>query len=225
MGRIIDMPPEERPREKACLHGVEKLRDAELLAILIGSGVRGKSALDIAEELLREYTGLSSLSRAPYLSIREMLGLKGAKALSLSAAFELGRRISRNEYMEQVGPYAPSSLYLRFKDELSRDNRESLSLLMLGKRNEILKKKKIYQGVGDRLLYKSGDVITELLINYASSFVVVHNHPSGNPLPSEEDVERTLELARQSKELGIRMLDHLIIGHDDYYSFRECRLL
>lgn len=225
MAKIKELPEQERPREKAIIYGIDVLSDAELLAILIGSGYRGKSAVDIGNDLLSEYHGLSGLSRAPFLSIMEMMGVKGAKALSLSACFEIAKRIARSEYLESGGPLAPERIYEAFRGRFEGENQEAMLVLMMDKKGRVSKEEKLYRGSKDGFFFSNPELIQRLLMNYAESYLLIHNHPSGNPLPSKEDVEKTLLLEKQTRELGIKMEDHLLIGDGDYYSFRECRLI
>jgi len=225
MTRIKDLPEEDRPREKALTHGVESLNVSELLALVIGSGVNGSSAIEIAQKLLFDFHGLANLFRAPYLSISQTNGISKVRALSLCATFELSKRLERIEYLESRERMDATGVYRYFHESFVKERKESLHVLMFNKKGEIVKEQRIYQGTKKGLLLSHKEIVVELLLNYASSYILAHNHPSGNPVPSEEDIERTLELARESKELGITMFDHVVVGDDGYYSFRESRLL
>lgn len=225
MTRIKDLPIEDRPREKALDHGVETLNVSELLALIIGSGVNGFSALEIAQKLLFDFHGLTNLFRAPYLSISEITGVSKARALSLCAAFELSKRLERIDYLESRERMNAEGVYKYYREAFIQERKESLHVLMFNKKGDIVKEQKIYQGTGKGLLLSHKEIVVELLLNYATGYILAHNHPSGNPVPSEEDIKRTLELAQESKELGITMLDHVVVGVEGYYSFKESRLL
>ena len=223
--RIQDLPLEDRPREKAAAYGIRSLTDCEALALLISSGINGKSAIEISAGLLNEFHGLYSLSQAPFLSLKGTKGLSKAKALSICAAFELGRRVSRLEYEQAQLRISPESLFLDYRQKWADERREMLCLLCLGRRGDILHEKMIYRGTKKGMLFAEADVLGELLLEKASAYYLIHNHPSGNPLPSDGDIRATASLSEKSKELGIRMLDHVVVGQDDYFSFAEARLI
>ncbi|MBO4541014.1 MAG: hypothetical protein J5736_03470, partial [Bacilli bacterium] len=210
---------------KAIAYGIRSLTDCELLALLISSGVNGKSAIEISAGLLGEFHGLYSLSQAPFLSLKGTKGLSKAKALALCAAFELGRRVSRLDYEQSQLSISPDSLYQEYRGKWEEERQEILCLLSLGRRGEILHEKIVYRGTRKGMLYAEADLLGELLLEKANSYYLIHNHPSGNPLPSDGDIRATTSLSEKSKELGIRMIDHVVVGHDDYFSFREARLL
>lgn len=223
--KIQDLPLEDRPREKAIAKGVRELTDCELLALIIATGINGRSALEISAGLLNEFHGLYNISLASFPSLRGTKGLSKAKALCLNAAFELGRRVSRLEYVKTQLRASPESIYLDFKTKWRDERREILSLLILGKHGEVIHEKTIYRGTKKGMLFQETDILGELLLEKANSYYLVHNHPSGIPLPSDSDIRATAKLEEKSKELGIEMLDHIVVGYDDYFSFREARLL
>ncbi|MCQ2742131.1 MAG: DNA repair protein RadC [Bacilli bacterium] len=220
MPKIKDLPLDSRPREKALALGVDKLSDAELLAILIGSGVAGSSALDIANTLLSDYKGLYGLSNAPWLSISQMKGISDVKALSLEASFELGRRVRRVTEEGALLHDDPEFIYSYYKASLQKDKRESLIVLLFNKRRRLIKEKKMYIGTAEMVPFSPKEILAEALINSASSIILIHNHPEGLSVPSGEDVRLTRELQKTASSIGLRLRDHIIIGSGNFYSFK-----
>lgn len=225
MPKIKDMPLAERPREKAEAYGVESLAVSELLAILIGFGGPGHSAIEISQSLLADFHGLKNLAKAPFLSISETYGVSRVKALQIASAFELGHRLEQINLFERPKEASPKRIYSHFRVRFSKDRQETLFLLMFDRYGSPIKEKMMYQGTAKELTLASKEIITELLQNYAFSYVLAHNHPSGSPLPSEKDIVKTLELSKQTKDMGIEMEDHLVVGDRGYYSFREAKIL
>jgi DNA repair protein RadC len=223
MPKIQSLLPEARPREKACAHGVESLDIAELLALVIASGVEGHSALEIANRLLSDFQGLVHLSEAPYLSIAQSPGLSKVKALQISAVFELSKRLEKAAFIESANSLSASEVYARYHQ--GEPAEEGLVLLILNHKGEIIKERQLEPGSSSAFEIPKKKLVVELLVNYASSYILAHNHPSGNPLPSEEDIKKTLQLATETKSLGITLRDHIVMGSQGYYSFKESHLL
>ena len=223
--KIKDLPVADRPREKALERGLSSLTESELLALIIGSGRPGVNALELGMMLLEGYGGLASLARAPYRSLLEFSGLSEGKTLRLLASFELAKKIALANYLEDNDEFTPECLFEKYHPILLKEKQEELFLLMSSNKRHFRKEEAIYKGTEKELLFSNREIMKRLLKNYADSFVLVHNHPSGNPLPSAEDVDRSFRLAQDMRELGIRMLDHIIITQDGYYSFRESKLL
>jgi DNA repair protein RadC len=224
MPKILSLAPEERPREKAFCHGVESLDIAELLALVIASGVEGHSALEIASRLLSDFHGLIHLSEAPFLSIAQIPGLSKVKALQISAVFELAKRLEKAAFIEEADRLSASQVYARYHQG-NENPEEGLTLLMLNHKGEVIKERQLEPGTGSAFEIPKKKLVVELLVNYASSYILAHNHPSGNPLPSEEDIKKTLQLATETKALGITLRDHIVMGSQGYYSFKESHLL
>lgn len=225
MPKIKDLPNDRRPREKALAHGVETLDCSELLALVIGYGVSGYSALDIASRLLSDFHGLVSLSQAPLLSLCQIPGLNRAKALQLSAVFELGKRLEKAAFIASANTLDAAGVYARYHQGQASENVEQLVVLILNKKGAIIKEKILPSSGPDSLAIPKKELVVELLVNYASSYILAHNHPSGNPLPSEDDIKKTLQLAHETKDLGITLIDHIVMGNKGYYSFKESHLI
>lgn len=216
--RIADLLPEERPREKAIKKGINSLSDAELLAILLGKGVKGKNVLELSNELLSSYGSLSSLAETPFHSLLEHKGISSSKALLLLASFELGKRAAMGE-MDEC--YLPQEIYCRYKEKMRGERREHLFLLIYWKRGKLKKEEEIASGSEDALSMGEMPILRRVLEEKGEQFVLIHNHPSGIALPSRGDISFTLSLAGKASSLGLTLIDHLIIGENEYYSFLE----
>lgn len=218
--RIRDLGESERPREKAWLFGIETLSDAELLAVLIGSGIKGRSALEIAADVLRDYQGLAGLSAAHLSTLAGERGLSRISALKLEGAFELARRINAVEKGRLSEIKEPKDLYERYRS-LDNLEKEALLVVMLSGVNKIVREKIIARGTEAEMKVSLKEVITELLLGKARRFALVHNHPGGTTSPSEDDVRATRVIARKAGEFGVELYDHVIVFEGGYYSFRE----
>lgn len=218
--RIADLPLSERPREKALEKGLKSLSDAELLALLIGQGVKGDSALEIARRLLVSYPSLKAMTDISPSLFAENRGISLCKGLLLAAAFEIGHRVSIASIEDR---YVPEEVYQRFSGILSGKRNESLYLLIYGKKGHLIKEKEIAVGSYTGVMSDGGIILSSVLEVKGLSFVIIHNHPSGNSSPSNEDRAFTICLAHNASYLGLALLDHLIIGEGEYYSFLEHR--
>ena len=209
--KISDIPKELRPREKALHFGIEELSDQELLALIIGSGGKGNSAIDIASELLKTHANsLESLSNTNYTSLLGYLGLKKSIALRLLAAFEFHKRMVSPKYQKVDKLETSSDVYFRYK-YLENFDQEVLVVIMLDLKKRILKEKVLYKGTFDGFSIVVREVIQELILAKAKYFYLVHNHPDEESMPSDEDVVATKIIKKASLNLGIKLLDHLVI--------------
>mgnify|MGYP001037253801 CR=1 FL=1 len=219
--KITRWPKNERPRERLLQQGPQHLTEAELLGILIGKGTRKKTAIDIARELLDRYESLQKLfSRSP----SELITVKGigsAKAAILSAAFELVRRIqSRKEGGKPS--FKRSSDVAAYYLPLMRDLRkEVFKVLLLNRASRLIKEVPISEGTLDASVVHPRDVFREALLEPAGGIILVHNHPSGNPSPSEEDLRITKQLVEAGRLLGIKVYDHIILAGESYRSLAD----
>jgi DNA repair protein RadC len=223
--KITRWPKEERPRERLLQHGPQHLTEAELLGILLGKGMRKKTAIDLARELLDRYESLQNLfSRSPS-ELTVVKGIGSAKAATLSAAFELVRRIQ-----SQKG--AGKSSFKRSSDvanhylPLMRDLRkEVFKVLLLNRANRLIKEVTISEGTLDASIVHPRDVFREALLETAAGVILIHNHPSGNSSPSEEDLRITKQLVEAGRLLGIKVYDHIILAGEDYRSLADDGLI
>ena len=224
--RIAEMELEERPRERLMRRGAGALSVAELLAILLRTGIRGKSAVQVGMELLRRYGSLEQLGRAPWQELAAMKGVGKTKAVMLKAAFELGVRL-RHDRREAVILDTPEKVFNYVGDEMRILAREEVWLLILNVRMVVMAVEKINVGTENSSMVDVRHILRLVLLHGAKNFMLAHNHPSGDPSPSEADRKVTVELRRSAELLSLHFVDHLIIGslHSPtgvpYYSFRD----
>jgi len=209
--KISDIPTNLRPREKALQYGIEELSDQELLAIIIGSGVYGHSAIDIAGELLQTYvSSLEALSNTNYQSLLGHLGLKKSIALRLLATFEFHKRLISNRYQKVSKIETLEQVYFRYR-YLENYDQEVLIILMLDLKGRIIKEKELYKGTFDSFSIDVKQVIHELILAKAKSFYLIHNHPDEEPHASDEDILATKVIEKASKNLSVKLVNHIII--------------
>lgn len=222
---ILDLPPCERPRERLREHGPRYLNNAELVAILLRSGVAGENAINVAMRILAEFDGLAGLARAGYAELCEQRGLNHAKSSEIMAALELGRRIASlaPEERSQIScPQDAASLLIAEMEPLVQEN---LVVLLLNTRNQVVARRTIYIGTVNSSAVRPAEVLRPAIRENAPSIIVAHNHPSGDPTPSPEDISVTRDLAAAGKLMDIELLDHLVIGHGGLFtSLKEKRL-
>jgi len=213
---------EERPREKVMANGIQYLSDAELLAILVGSGTRNMTAVELARKILgKAGNNLHELGR---LSVGDLLKIKGvgpAKAISVMAAMELGRRRAGIHQTEKIPVKSSETVFSIFHPLLGDLDHEEFWLLMLNRANKVLGRFKVSQGGLSGTVIDTRIILKKALDNLASSIIVCHNHPSGNNQPSDADVKITEKLKKAAEMLEIKMLDHVIIADKSYFSFAD----
>ena len=219
--KISDIPINSRPREKALHFGIEELSDQELLALIIGSGGKGNSAIDIAGELLKTHANsMESLSNTNYASLLRFLGLKKSIALRLLATFEFHKRLSSHKYQKFVILQTKEDVYFRYK-YLENFDQEVLVIIMLDLKKRIIKEKVLYKGTFDGFSIDVREIIQELILAKAKYFYLVHNHPDEEPSPSDDDILATKVIKKTSSNLGIKLLDHLVVFKSSYSSILE----
>lgn len=225
--RIKDLPVTDRPRERLSRLGPESLRSAELIAILLRTGLQGASAVQVADNLLSRFPSLSELSRAPLDELQQVRGIGLDKAVALQAAFTLARRIASEIRAEAPLLDTPD----RVADLLREDNKsytvETFQAVLLNTRRRLLRVETVSQGTLDTLLIHPREVFRSAILANAAAVIVAHNHPSGDPTPSDADIRVTRDLIRVGQLLKIEVLDHIILGQrtdqraKDYVSLRE----
>jgi len=221
---IHDLPKEERPRERLVKFGEQALSAQELLQLILGRGIAGESVVVTAQKLLSQFGSLQKLSEA---SIEELSLIKGiglAKAAQIKAVFEIGRRTS-----SQTLPYKskelsePKKVYELIKSKLKDYHKEHFYMIALNSRNHSITEVSV--GSLDSSIVHPREVFEEAIKNKAASVVFVHNHPSGDPEPSEDDLKITKRLVEAGKILGIEVNDHIIVTKTGFFSFKEKRLI
>lgn len=221
-GRAIrELPVDERPRERLAQRGAAGLTNAELIALLWGSGTRGRSAVDLATDALAGHDGLTGLARASELELAAMSGVGAAKAARLVAAFELGRRSLADWPSGRWSIRGPGDIADRLILQMGRLEREELRVVILDTKNHVLRVATVYQGNVSASLVRVGELFRDAVRLNAAGVILVHNHPSGDPTPSPDDLHLTAEVLAAGRLLDIALLDHLVIGHDAYASMRD----
>jgi DNA repair protein RadC len=218
---VRDLPAAERPRERLALRGPAGLSAAELIALVWGSGAGGRSALDLAEEALARHAGVGALARATDAELATIPGIGAAKAARLAAAFELGRRSVTDWPSTRWAIRAPADVADRLAVEMARLEREELRVLALNAKNVVQRVTVAYAGNVSASLVRVGELFRDAVRLDASSVVLVHNHPSGDPTPSPDDLHLTAEAIAAGRLLDIDVLDHVIIGHGAWTSLRD----
>lgn len=223
--RLKDLPASERPREKAFRYGFEALSNVELLAVIIGSGVKNASALDISARLIAKVNGLHNLRLVSLEKIKEVVGISDISALRIGAVFQLLSRIEKSQIDADIGPKSPQDIFYKYKDYFRGETQEQFILLMMNKNDEIISEKKMYKGTSQYFPVSIREIISELLSAKCFHFIIVHNHPSGETSPSDNDLIATKVLFDEALRLKIKLRDHIIIGKENYYSFAEHSLI
>lgn len=223
--KIKDLPLEERPREKAIQYGTNSLSIAELIAILVASGVKNHSALDIANSLLSTFGGLKGLINVDINELLVFKGLKVTKALALAATFELIRRVEKTSLKLTEKIINGEQIFKKYQLQFTQEEQELLLIVMLTSSNRIIKEEIIYRGVTNAINISIREIMNRLVKNNAAKFILVHNHPSGDLKPSQSDEDSTYQIKLAADLLGITMLDHIIIGNYNYYSFCENNII
>ena len=219
---IKEIPLNDRPREKMAANGAAVLTDAELIAILLRTGTAEKSAIDIASEMTADgglYKRLAGITRLNELT--NIKGLGQAKAATVLAALEIGRRIASAKPLEKIHLSCPQDVADFLMPRLRFAAKEQLVVILLNNKNKVIGTEVVSEGSLSSSIVHPREVYAPAILHHAAAIMVAHNHPSGDPKPSTEDTEVTRVLARSGKVLGIPMIDHVIIGDGNYYSFLE----
>ncbi len=218
---VKEMPPEERPRERMARAGAQALSSTELLAIILRVGVGGENVLSMAQRILAGFGGLGGLSRADFSQLTAERGLGPAKASQILAALELGRRLMAESPEERWQIRAPSDAAHILMPVIGHQEQEHFVVLFLDTRNRVTDRETLYKGSLNTSLVRTAEVFRGAVRRNCAAIIVAHNHPSGDPNPSPEDVALTRRLVDAGKLLEIPVLDHLIIGENRYVSLRE----
>jgi len=223
--RLKDLPEELFPRERLFQHGPERLSNAEILAILLRTGSKGENVLDLAERILAECQGLSGLARLTVHELARFHGLGKAKAAEVKAALELGRRAASTDPASRPVVNSPQDVAHLVMEEMRHLDREHFRVMSLTTKNHVLGIDQISVGSLNSSLVHPRECFKEAIRRNANAIILLHNHPSGDPSPSREDVEVTKRLMAGGDILGIQVLDHVIIGDNRYISIKERGIL
>ena len=215
----------ERPRERALRQGLKSLSNRELLAIVIRHGNKQGSALDIADEILKKTQDLLPLASMSLDDLMKINGLNKAKGLELLAAVEIGRRMSYEQCRGKDVIKDPDSMIKWLNLEIGMQNQEMFLVVFLNTRNQILDYEIVFKGTLDRSLVHPREIFKKALLCSSSKIIAVHNHPSGNPEPSAEDVMITEQISEIGHLMNIELLDHVIVARNNHFSFKQSGLL
>lgn len=218
---IRDMPEEDRPRERLLQVGAEAVSTAELLAIIMRTGVGGENVLHLAERLLSHFGSLPGLSRASIAELMEVNGVGQVKAIEIKAALEIGRRLMATAPEDRSRVTSPSDAANLLMSEMMFLEQEHLRLILLDTRNKVLNTPTIYVGSLNTSVIRVGELFRAAIKENAAALIVAHNHPSGDPSPSPEDVNVTRQIVKAGALLDIEVLDHIIIGRQRFVSLKE----
>ena len=220
--KIKDIPIDERPREKLIEYGSSNLSNDELLAIILKQGTKNKSAKEIGMELLRNINNLSELEYITYKNLTSIKGIGKAQALTILATIELGKRIFKKKVSkEKIRITNAKDIYNYMKYLLDNKDQEYFYCIYVNTKKEIIERKLLFMGTVNRSTVHPREIFKNAYLNSASGIICIHNHPSGDTKPSRDDINLTNSLVDIGNMTGIPVLDHLIIGEDNYYSFFE----
>ena len=222
---IHDLPKSERPRERLQRFGSEALSSQELLALILGRGIKGESVMVIAQRLLSTFGNIKAISEASLEELTQVKGIGLAKASQIKACFELGKRQDLEIDLKDFDIKDPQSIVKAIRATIKDKAKEHFKLILLNSRNKIIGISTISIGTLNANLVHPREVFKEAIIHNASSVVLAHNHPSGDPEPSEADLEITKRIIEAGKIMGIDVLDHIIITKTGFMSFKEKKLI
>lgn len=223
--RITDLPADQRPRERLIHHGAASLSDAELLAIILRTGDGKISALALAHHVLKHCHGLRGLDAISIDELCEIRGVGPAKAAQIKAAIEIGRKLVTAKGPARQHLQTSRDVFDYLHDRLRNQPREIFIMLLLTIKNKLIKEQKLFEGTLNQSLVTPREVLKEAINGKAASVIFVHNHPSGEPMPSLDDRQVTKQLVDACKTAGIGVLDHVIIGDGKFFSFADEGLL
>lgn len=218
MGTIKQWPASERPRERLIARGEEALSEADLLALVMGTGSQGESALELAAGLLTRFGGLRGLTTAPLFEIVKQRGMGLAKACLVKAAVELGKRVVAERPAFRSALRCSEEVFKGYNPLFKDLKREAFYVVLLDSRNRGIREVKVAEGSLNGCGLNPRDVFSPAVRESAAAVIFIHNHPSGDPAPSKEDIELTSRLSKAGDLLGVRVLDHIIIGDGRYTS-------
>lgn len=221
MGKINDLSTLDKPREKAERFGIEKLTDAELLALIINVGTVGHSSLEIAKDLLKDCGSLSDLLGKPHQYFQTFKGLKKVNALKLTSVMEIARRINEKRQLikEEKMEVNSDALYHRYSLALMGQVQELFNIIILNKNKQIVYETTLYKGNDNNIVISLRDIVRLILLHNGYYYYLIHNHPNDSSEPSQADIDFTMKIKAKTDKIGVKLLDHLIITKNGYYSF------
>jgi DNA repair protein RadC len=222
---VRDLPRQERPRERLQKFGPEALSAQELLALVIGRGIPKKSVMNIAQELLARFGNIKAIGQATIEELSQIKGIGLAKAAQIKACFELGKREDLEPELINFDIKNPEAVVKAIRASIKDKAKEHFKLILLNPRNKIIGISTISIGTLNASLVHPREVFKDAIVHSAASVVLAHNHPSGDPEPSEDDLTITKRLTEAGKILGVEVIDHIIVGKNGFFSFKEKGLI
>lgn len=224
--RIKDIPQNERPKEKLLTYGAEILSNSELLAIILRTGIQGENVLQLSGRLLSELEGLDGLLSANFNDITSIKGIKGGKASQILALSELFKRFKTLKAMKKdVKINSPKDLADLLMGEMNELTQEVLKVVLLSTKNVIIGTKDVFKGSLNTSIVHPREIFKQAIDKNSASIIICHNHPSGDPSPSKEDINITLRIKECGNIIGIKLVDHIIIGNNKFVSLKERGLI
>lgn len=218
--KLPELIDKEKPREKLITNGAENLTDTELLSILLRTGNKDESVNELSNRILKETHSLNKLKNLSVTSLSKIKGIKNAKACTIVAAFELGRR-AFSSVDEKIKLDEPKKIFEYFKNDFYGELQEKFFVLLFDTKLNLIKKEELYRGTVDNITLHPREIFKSAYQESASSLIVMHNHPTGDTTPSKKDIIFTKRLIKIGELLGIPVIDHIIISHNSYFSFTE----
>ena len=218
---VKEMPMTERPRERLIESGASSLSNEELLAILLRTGRKDLSVLELAKNVLYHLESLEDLKRITVLELLQINGIKIAKATTIVAAIELGKRLSNLQKIEKISVKSAFDVYHLLYQDLTHLEQEHFICLYLNTKSELIKKETIYIGTINQTLIHPREIFKHAIKLSAAAIIFAHNHPSGDSTPSKADFQATTSLMGSSAIMGIDVIDHIVIGNHEYYSLKD----
>lgn len=219
--RIKDIPKEERPRERFIKYGVSSLSNEELIAIILKTGTKNISVKDLSRKILNEIKDISNLKDMTYNKLIKIKGIGTVKAIEILASLELGRRVYYRNVKQKIKLNNTTLVFEHFKNLFIDETQENFYALYLNTKTELISYKLLFKGTINTSVVHPREIFKYAFLESASSIIVIHNHPSNNTTPSKEDIELTNKLFEIGNIMAIPVIDHIIIGIDNYYSFYE----
>lgn len=226
--KVKEMTAEERPYEKCLAHGAKALTDAELLAIIIRTGTRGENSIELAGRVLESSCMVQGILGLQHLTVPELMKVKGigkVKAVQLACLVELSKRMARTRIAKRMSFSSPEEIAEYFMEEMRHKEQEELYVLMMDGKNRLLHDTSLFKGTVNASLVSPREIFIEAMKHQAVTIALLHNHPSGDPSPSREDILITRRIRDTGELVGIPLLDHVIIGDTNYISMKERGIL
>lgn len=223
--KVKDLSIDERPREKAMQYGIEMLSNRELIALLLRSGTKTQSALEIADEVIQLTSSLGEIANLSMVELMEIKGIKCAKGLELLAAFELGKRIAFDKVLHKKQIEQPEDIMEWLNQEIGYVQQEHFVVMFLNQRNQIMNYKTLFIGTLTNASVHPREIFKEAMKQGCAKIICAHNHPSGDPNPSKADIELTRIIQQVGEMVAIPLVDHLVVAHNTYVSLRQKQLM